>query len=204
MKKIGKLPLVNKIIIGTSILAVVGVTYLAIAQPLMLQFVAEKINSIITPKPSIGNLTPARDIVGTWRSSLAGKGLQLYGLFELPGSTTTLYEDGDIELIINEVKNNVAYGKMRYPKICSWGTSTITIPGNKKIINIPKTCFDTEYTDIQIRVSSSALDFGTISVGEIKTSMQGSFTSDLMSGSMTMTSDYGVIKGVFTLSRQKE
>ena len=77
-------------------------------QPLMFRFIEEKLKSIITPKAPIGNLTPVRDLRGTWKSSLAGKGLQVYGKFTTGPGTTMVYEDGDIELIIDSVADNVA------------------------------------------------------------------------------------------------
>jgi len=42
----------------------------AVKKPLMYKFIEEKIKSIITPKPPIGELTPTYDLRGTWVSSL--------------------------------------------------------------------------------------------------------------------------------------
>ncbi|MFA4931042.1 MAG: hypothetical protein WC570_04225 [Patescibacteria group bacterium] len=205
MKNFPKVPILIAAIIGVVIIVTIGVVYLASSQPTMLQSVTDKINSIITPKAPIGTLTPARDLRGVWKSSLTGKGLQLYGKFDLPGTVTDIYEEGDIELIINDVVDNIAYGTMRYTNICAWGTTTVTIPGEERVFPVPKTCYSNqEYGDVQIKISSSALDFGTISSDGITTTMQGTYTSDLMSGSMTMTYlPYGVIKGEFKLSRQQ-
>ncbi len=186
------------------LVAAAGTVYLARTKPLMFQSVTEKIESIITPKPPIGNLTPARDLRGTWKSSLSGKGLQLYGRHTTYGSITDMYEDGDIELIINNVQNNIAVGTMRYINLCGWGETTVTIPGAEGVINVPKTCVaDTGPQEISIQVSSSALDFGTISVDGITATMQGNFTTDIISGTMTVTMPGGVLKGTFNLSRQR-
>ena len=196
-------PAVRVVVTVILILAIGGV-YLEKTKPLMFQFVTEKIESIITPKPPIGELTPTRDLRGTWKSSLSGKGIQLYGNYTTYGSITDLYEDGDVELIINDVKDNIAIGTMRYTNLCSWGETKITIAGAEKIINAPKTCVaDTGQQEISIRVSASALDFGTISLDGVTATMQGSFVTDIMSGSMTVTMPEGVLKGTFNLSRQK-
>jgi len=171
------------------LIAAIGVVYLAKTKPLMFRS---------------GELAPARDLRGVWISSLSGKGIQVYGKHTAYGSITDVYENGDIELIINEVKNNIAIGTMRYTNLCSWGETKVTIAGAEKIINVPKTCVaDTGQQEINIRISSSALDFGTISLNGVTATMQGSFTTDIMSGSMTVTMPGGILKGTFNLSRQK-
>lgn len=199
--------MVGIVILAVLIVAAASIVIFAKVNPEKFQSVSDKIASIITPKPLIGNLTPARDLRGKWVSSLAGKGLQLYGQFTVQNSVTDVWEDGDIELVIEGVENNVAYGTMRYYNLCGWGTTVVEIPGEgKKTISVPKTCAaDTGAQPVEIRVSSSALDFGTVKSGEITATMQGSFTTDLMSGSMTMTfPPYGVVKGEFRLMRQRE
>lgn len=182
-------------------LAIGAVTYVGAANPSLLNSIEQKIKSIITPKPPIGTLTPARDLKGTWVSALKGKGIQLYGKFTTGPSVTKIYENGDIELKIDAVKNNVASGKIRYTNLCVTGGTTIPGYGS---VSVPKTCTkDTGATSIQIKISGSKLDFGTISVSGASASMQGSYTTDIMSGTMTMTTSYGVIKGEFRLNRKK-
>ncbi len=193
-----------RVVVTLLLVAAIGTVYIARTKPLMFQFVTEKIESIITPKSPIGELTPARDLRGTWRSSLSGKGMQLYGKITTYGSITELYENGDVELIINEVKDNIAIGTMRYTDLCTWGETKVTVAGAERVINMPKNCVaDTGRQEISIRVSSSAVDFGTVSLEGITATMQGSFTTDIMSGSMTLTMPQGVLKGTFNLSRQR-
>ena len=169
-------------------------------QPLMFRFIEEKLNSIITPKPPIDDLTPARDLRGTWKSSLAGKGVQVYGKFTTGPGITTVYEDGDMELIIDSVTNNIASGKVRFTNLCA--SAQVTIPKLKTITT--KQCTkDTGYLPMGIRVSGSALDFGTVSIPGATASMQGSYTTDIITGSMTVTLPaYGTLKGEFHLMRQ--
>lgn len=147
-------------------------------------------------------LTPARDLTGTWISSLSGKGCQLMGRFELPGSTSTIYENGDIELIISDVSDNIASGTIRYYNLCGHGLTTVPGYGT---IQVPETCIaDSGPIPLQITVSSSHLDFGTINGDGINATMTGNFTTDLISGTMTFKMQgYGDINGTFNLIRKR-
>ena len=147
-------------------------------------------------------ISPARDLRGTWISGLSGKGFQLNGQFTAGKSVTTVYEDGDIELIITEVKDNIAYGTIRFYNVCAWGFTIAPIVGK---ISVPKQCInDSGPQPTQIRVSSSALDFGTVNSGGVIATMSASFTTDLIHGTMSATvAPYGQVKGVFNLNRQR-
>jgi hypothetical protein len=171
-------------------------------KPDFLQLVDDKLVSIITAKPPIGDLSVVRDLEGTWKSSLSGKGLQVYGKFSVGGGTTTVYEDGDIDLIIEEVKGNTATGKMRIYNLCAYGQATFP---KLATVNIPKTCTgDSGYSPISIHVSGTQLDFGSGSAAGVNYSMQGTYTTDLISGTMTINLPaYGALKGEFKLMRQK-
>src|SRR4030067_3527292 len=83
----------------------------------LLNTVEQKLKSIKTPIPLIGNLTPARDLKGTWTSSIRGKGIQLYGQFVTGPGTTKIYEEGDMELIIDKMEGNTASGTIRYTNL---------------------------------------------------------------------------------------
>jgi hypothetical protein len=169
--------------------------------PELLKYVEQKLKSIKVPKSLIGNLTPARDLRGTWTSSIKGKGLQLYGKFVTGPGTTTIYEEGDITLVINTVSGNTASGTIRYTNLCSTGSTAVPGYGN---ITVPKQCVtDTGARPVQIRVSSSRLDFGTISTNGATFTMQGNFTTSLISGTMVASTSYGDIKGEFHLMRIK-
>ena len=195
----------NKGIASIGVLILLGLligagAYVIVKKPPMFDYIEEKLKNIPSLKSLIGSLTPARDLRGTWVSSLKGKGLQLYGKFTTGTSVTKVYEDGDIELIIDSVKGNVANGRIKYTNLCGYGETTV--PGYKKIV-IPKVCGNLGFAPIKIKVSSSSLDFGTINVSGASAIMRGSFTTDIMSGTMTLTTSYGVIKGEFRLSRKK-
>lgn len=167
-----------------------------------LDLVGQKIKSIVTPNAPIGNLTPVRDLRGTWISSLKGKGMQTYSQFKTGPGTTQIYQEGDIQLIITSVENNVASGTIQYTNLCTWGRTTAPkIP----TISIPKQCSNTPVSSIGIRVSGTRLDFGSVNAGGgASFSMQGNYTTDLISGSMTgNVPPYGVIKGEFHLMRKQ-
>ncbi|MFA5076023.1 MAG: hypothetical protein WC480_01250 [Patescibacteria group bacterium] len=183
-------------------LAATSIMYIAVKEPALFNLIEEKLESIVTPKAPIGDLTPTRDLEGTWVSSLSGKGMQLYGQFAVAGGTTKIYEDGDIELKIDRVENNIASGQIRYHNVCGYGQSIVP---NIATVTVPRTCFpDFGFQPVEIRVSATALDFGTINTGELTATMQGSYTTDLMSGSMTLSVPaYGVVKGEFHLMRKR-
>ncbi len=170
-------------------------------KPVPTKLINSKIKSIVTPKSSLtSSLSPARDLKGTWSSSLSRKGLQVYGKLATAGGTTMVYEDGDMELVIDSVTNNVAHGKIRYTNLCA--TVEVTVP-NLPSISRQQCSGDTGYQPVAIRVSSSALDFGTITTSGATFTMKGNYTTDLMSGTMTMTLPaYGVLKGEFHLMRK--
>ncbi|MFA6100155.1 MAG: hypothetical protein WC750_04785 [Patescibacteria group bacterium] len=183
-------------IVGTAV-----VIYRMPEKPPMFRFIEDKLKSIVTPIPLIGNLTPARDLRGTWKSSLPGKGVQVYGKFVVGPSITTVYEDGDMELIIDSVKNNVASGRVRYTNLCV--TGQIVAPKPVGTMVYPKQCTkDTGYSPITIRVSGSRLDFGTNTVSGATVTMQGNYTTDIITGTATVTLPaYGALKGEFHLNR---
>jgi hypothetical protein len=169
-------------------------------QPPTLQPVEAKTTASPTPKKLTTNLSPARGLVGTWKSALPKKGIQISGTFTVGPGTATGNEYGDVELIIDSVKNNIAYGKVRFTNMCA--TVKLTIPKMNTITNTQCTP-DTGFQPQTVRVSSSALIFNTISVKGATVTMSGSYTTDIMTGNMTMTMPgYGVLKGTFHLIRQ--
>lgn len=195
MKKAILISILSALVI---VVGAVAIAYNMPEKPLMLSFVEEKLQSIVTPKAPIGNLTPARDLRGTWKSSIAGKGLQLFGQFVNGPTTTTIYGEEDIELIIDKVDGNIATGKTK-TSACIWGVSTAPVIG---IVQIPKTCSqDADYQPMTIRVSGSSLDFGNTVTAGGSVNMQGGFTTDIISGSATVTTPYGLLKGALHLSR---
>lgn len=188
------------VLIIFAVLAVGAVAYVG-TNTALFDTVIQKIKDIITPGPPIGDLTPTRDLTGTWVSSIKGKGFELYGKFPLAGAgTAVVYETSDVTLKITSVSGNTAKGTITYTNMCAWGSTTVSGYGT---ISTPKTCANAGSSPISIRVSGSRLDFGTVSAAGATVTMQGNYTTDLISGTMTMTSTYGIIKGEFHLIRKK-
>ena len=104
-----------------------------------------------------------------------------------------------MELIINTVTGNTAVGTVRYTNLCSTGTTEV--PGFGTVSVPPQCVSDTGTNAIQIRVSSTHLDFGTTNTNGATFTMQGNYTTDIISGTMTATTPYGDIKGEFHLMR---
>jgi hypothetical protein len=166
------------------------------------QLVDDKIESINTPAPPIGSLTPVRDLRGTWKSSLAGKGLQVYGNIASGPVNTKIYENGDIELVIKSIENNVASGEMRFINLCV--SATVSAPQIAPFTT--KNCTPSAgYFPVGIKISGTRLDFGSGTANGVSFSMQGNYTTDIIYGTMTTTiPSYGVLKGEFNLTRAKE
>lgn len=197
------LKIILPILVVGAVVGAVAIYQSMPGNPSVSSLIDSKLKSIVTPKPPlVGNLTPARDLRGTWKSSLAGKGLQVFGKFTTGPAVTTVTEDGDMELIIDSVVNNIASGKVRYTNLTA--TAVATVP-KLKTITTKTGQKDTGYLPISIRVSGSALDFGTIKTAGVTFVMVGSYTTDIMSGTATITLPaYGVLKGEFHLMRQSK
>ena len=156
----------------------------AVENPQFSDWIDDKMNSIQVAKPPIGDITPARDLRGDWTSSLPGRGFQLYGEFFVAGTTSKVYEDGDIDLHIDRVEGNTAYGTIRSYNITGYGQAT----GPAGTVVLPKTTFPESGTQpIEIHVTGSRLDFGSFNIAGAKGAMQGNYTTDLISGGITTT-----------------
>lgn len=198
------LPRLIVVVVGLA-LAAAGVSYVYDHDPetaRYLDMVKDKIDSIITPKPPIGDLTPVRDLKGTWRSSLRGKGYQVYGSFGDGASNVKVYQEGDVELVIDSVKGNAARGSMRLMNV--YGSARGSVPGRGSV-STPRMLIvrDSGRSPITIRVSGTRLDFGSFDAGGLSGTMQGSYTTDLIRATMTVQTEYGPVKGEFHLMRQK-
>lgn len=176
-----------------------GVAYLGLARPPIVSYVEDRLRNTTPIEAPIGDITPTRDLRGTWVSSLPGKGLELFGQYTAGDATVTVYQDGDIELQIEALEGNTAVGYMRLFNVCTSGL----VAGPQGSSAIPETCMDTGVQPIVIHVTGSRLDFGTITAGGVTTTMQGNYTADLISGTVSAPlPPYGKIEGLFHLMRQ--
>lgn len=162
--------------------AIALAAYLALARPDLPEAFDDRLRSIGITSPAIGDITPARDLRGTWVSSLSGKGVQLYGTGTAPqGGTVRVYAEADWVLRVDTVKDNVATGVVRMLNYTLYGEVT-GVPGVGTIPIPRQTLPDTDFQPTSFRVSGSSLDFGSIAVGGAAAIVQGSFTEDAILG----------------------
>ena len=157
-----------------------------------------------------GGLSPGRDLRGTWVSPLSGKGYQLTGRLVQGTATGALSEHGDIRLQITKVvaeKAGVttgykAYGTMTFSKLVLVETVTVkTAKGAKKFP--PQTIAQggaAATSRVVLSVSGTRLHVAFAAAWARTVTMQGTFTSDLMRG--TMTKQYAGGGAKTTLSGQ--
>lgn len=184
--------LITALVLGAGI--VVGAVYMQTQQPQVFESVEAKIRSVL----HMEGLTPARDLRGTWASSLSGKGIRMYGEGHgTQGGTVKVYDDADFVLRIDSVEGNVARGAARMFNETLYGEVTgVPMVGT---IPIPRqTPPDTGFQPVTIRVEGSSLVFETVSVGGISVGMNGTFVEDNLvgwggGGNATMAGYGGVV-----------
>jgi hypothetical protein len=160
--------------------------------------VVAAITYTILQKPLV---TPVSGLIGTWQSSVAGKGMEVRSETMIGPTAMKIYQAGDIELIIDSVKDNTATGQIRLTNFCVSAEATAA----GITTTIPEQCVeDSRYSPLVIKVSGSELDFGTATIEDVTTSMQGSYTANTMTGTMTITNPaFGVLEGEFNLRKIK-
>lgn len=156
--------------------------YLALARPDIATLIDERLRAIGITTAPIGNITPARDLRGTWSSSTSGKGIQLYGTGTAPqGGTVRVYAEADMVIRVDRVQDNIATGAARLLNYRLYGEVT-GVPSVGTIAIPPQTLPDTNFQPMEFRVTGSALDFGAVAVGGATAGLQGSFTEDFITG----------------------
>ena len=157
-----------------------------------------------------GGLSPGRDLRGTWASPLSGKGYQLTGRLVQGPATGALSEHGDIRLQITKVvaekvgvtTDYKAYGTMTFSKLVL--TETVTVATAKGLkTSPPQTIVQggaTAKSRVVLSVSGTRLHVAFIAPWARAVTMQGTFTSDLMRG--TLTKQYAGPGAKTTLSGQ--
>jgi len=152
---------------------------------------------------NLTNQSEPPNYYGTWVSANPGQAIYLFGQFKTPGDAlTTIYEQGDMELMIDKVEKDSVSGTMRISNFCASGFTTAPVVGE---VIIPKTCVpDSGTNPIKIPINDYKLEFGTVKVGDITADMSGAIANDVIYGTMTIKyQPYGDIKGTFMLQRQK-
>lgn len=187
--------LITALVLGAAI--VIGAVYIQTQRPGLFGSAETKVRSV-ADEVLPGQLAPARDLRGTWASSLSGKGIQIYGEGHgTQGGTVRVYYDADFVLRITSVEDNVAHGEARMFNGTLYGEVT-DVPA-VGTIPVPRQEFpDSGFQPMTIRVHGSSLDFDTLSVAGITVTMSGTFVEDGIvgwggGGNSTMAGYGGVV-----------
>jgi hypothetical protein len=142
----------------------------------------------------------ASSIIGTWRSTEAGKGMQATGTLVTARASTELTMAGDVQVVIQKVENNVAEGTMTYSNLCT--TAVITMTGKSPITEKPQ-CITITPKPIQVKVAGNAITFDGPSDTGGTVTFTGTFSNDAFSGSFTRAGSVGTLSGTFHLVRSQ-
>jgi len=136
------------------------------------------------------DLSPARNLRGTWVSPLKGKAYQLTGRLDVPGSGwADIVETGDIRLALTRVDGNKAYGTITLSNKVETYTLTIkTVKGLKRYPAQRITSTEATSRQIVLTASSSRVSFSKVPVKNATVALTtGRFTTSLLWGTMTET-----------------
>jgi hypothetical protein len=118
----------------------------------------------------------------------------------MPKFTAQFTMNGDVNLVIKNVANNIASGIISYSNLCT--VSTITMPGKPDTVKSP-TCVSNESKAVELQISGNTLTFaGQTSTGA-NISFTGNYSGDTISGKFTITGSSGDMNGTFSLDRVK-
>jgi hypothetical protein len=167
-----------------------------------------------TPNIVRTHLAPVRDLQGVWFSALRGRGLEVSGRFSVGPAVGQFTETGDITLKVNAVSGGALIGTIQYTGLVVSGSIMIPSVDGSPSMSVPISRTpegNTGAMPIRIAVSGSRLVFPTIHASGITFTMSGSYTTDIMTGSMTANLALpgyesfrfaGVLTGSFRLMRQ--
>jgi len=144
------------------------------------------------------DLSPARDLRGTWFSSLQGKGYQVAGELSVAGSgTAQIVENGNIRLVIKSVVAQKVGTTTMYR---AHGTITLSLKELVETVTVTTAKGPKRFppqkipvnaagasSPVVLNVSSSRVNLPPVKIAGATISLAGSFTTDLMSGTMTQT-----------------
>ena len=156
-----------------------------------------------TVTTSVENSSPVSSdsLIGTWVSSVQGKGLQGSGKITNEGTTTQVNLVGDVSLVVKGVENNTATGTITFSKVCL--TTIVSVPG-KPDVTKPAECLGAYSQPSVMQISGNTIKYSGKSLLGASISLTGTYTSDSMSGIFTRTSSNGNINGTFNLVRSKK
>ena len=150
--------------------------------------------SIATSTPSIATTTAptaasTNDLVGTWGSAVAGKGVQGSGKVTISGTSYQISLDGDVNLIIQKVANGAAVGTIAYNNLCL--TAVVSAPGKTPVTKPAQARKSLPQYLLQSRSISLTLTFTGKSQLGSDISFTGTIGNGTITGTFTRMSSYG-------------
>ncbi len=155
---------------------------------------------IIAAVMLLGGSKSSKSLVGTWTSSVSGKGLEGAGTITTAHTVTKLTATGDVNLVIQEVENGVAIGTITYSNLCL--TAAVSVSGRAAVTE-PAKCVNVDSKSVQAQITGNAITFGGTTVLGGTVLFTGTYSNDTISGTFKQTSSYGEVDGTFSLMRTK-
>lgn len=146
------------------------------------------------------NSASASGLVGTWTSSVAGKGMQGSGKVELNGITYELSLAGDVSLVINKAEDKTGTGTITFNNVCISGTKSVA---GKAATAISPQCAKSLSRPAEMQVDGNKISWSGQSDLGADITLTGTYAGDSMSGTFARTSKQGNIDGTFSLAKTK-
>jgi hypothetical protein len=159
-------------------------------------------NAPITNTPSTPATNPASassGLMGTWVSSVSGKGMQGAGKVTLNGTTDQIAFTGDINLVVTKVENNSGTGTITFSNICL--TVTVSTSGKPDVAN-PTQCLKAYSQAAVMKIDGNNISYTGETVLGANVVLTGTFSGNSMTGTFIRKSSSGSITGTFSLIRK--
>jgi hypothetical protein len=157
-------------------------------------------NTPAAPTTPVTNTAAAEGLIGTWNSSVPGKGMEGSGKVTLNGIVFQLNLAGGVNLVIQKVENNTGTGTITFDNVCVTGTKTVA---GKPATAFSPQCEKTYSRPALMQIDGNKISWSGKSDLGADISLNGTFTGDTMSGTFVRTSTSGTINGTFSLTRAK-
>jgi hypothetical protein len=151
-----------------------------------------------TPSVTNSNSMSTNDLVGTWTSSVQGKGIVGTGKIITPNTSTTINLSSDMKIIIQKVENNIAIGTITFTNLCY---TTSTSVSGKPVTTQPQKCTSSASEPARIKVSGDTLSYDGQTALSANVSFTGKYSDNTIMGTFTRMSTYGKISGALSLVR---
>jgi hypothetical protein len=154
---------------------------------------------------SVAKKNLPENLVGNWVSTVSGKGLQGSGKMTIFNTSNQIDVASDINLTIDKVENNIAYGTVTYNNFC-YTTAKITA-GKAAAASAPK-CTSGISKTIQTQITGNKMTFGAQSILGVDLAYEADFTDSAITGTFSRTGTNQKIdeniSGTFNLVRAQK